>query len=125
MEKERIEEIKKTALLRYGKLSGKPLMLYHTTTDGLNYHVVEVEKESDDIAGLLEAAFHDIGDRFTPYLKNGELNLLFDNAVYTIMGAVKEEELDETLKEYEEYTNLDLGYVIPGLIDVIEFCKED
>ncbi len=124
MEKERIEEIKKTALLRYGKLSGKPLMLYHTTADGLNYHVVEVEKESDDISGLLEEAFHDISDTFEPYLEDGELNAIFENAVFGIMGAVKEEELDEILKENEEYVNLDLGYVIPGLIDVVEFCKE-
>lgn len=119
---ERVEEIKKTARDRYYSISGGDkeifngvdLMLYHTTADGLNYHVVEVDKDSmtDDIGGLLEKAFHDIVDRTAEqYL---------EEVAYIIMGAIPFDELDPDLEKYGEYTELDLGYVIPGLIDVVE-----
>lgn len=88
------------------------LLVYHTTTDNFNYHIVEIDKDdekSDDISSLLEWAFHDIKDR--------TMENRFDDTIYILMGAVKYEELDETLNEYDEYTTLDCGYVIPGLID--------
>ncbi len=91
------------------------LLLYHSTTDGLSYHIVEIDKDdsgSDDIGALLEWAFHDIKERTD--------EKSFDEVIYALMGAVKEEELDDTLRICDEYVTLDCGYVIPGLIEYTE-----
>ncbi len=127
MDNEIRNEIIKTARDRYYTIAngscgeyfdGVALLMYHLTTDGLKYHVVEIPKEhkdSTDIGGLLEGALHDIADRTAPkYL---------EKTVYSIMGAIPRNELSDNLFseqiEAEEYTELDLGFVLPGLIDNI------
>lgn len=69
------------------------------------------QKGSVDISGALEMTLHRI-------LEAGGS----ENDVQTIMGAKipTEEELKE-LEEYNEFSWIDLGYVLPGLID---FWKE-
>jgi len=95
-------------------------MQYHTTNDGVMpyAHIVEIGKDdidSDDISALLEGVFHDIKDRCD--------EKHFADVVYQIMGAIPENELDETLKEYDEYVTLDCGYVIPGLIEFVRVAE--
>jgi hypothetical protein len=120
-----IDEIKRVARKRYEVISdseefrdGIALMQFHTTLDNLNYHVVEIDSDyvdSDDISGLLEAAFHDIKDRSD--------EMFFDEIIYQIMGAIKEEELELEQLTSGEYSPLDCGYVIPGYIDSVS-CVE-
>ena len=125
---EYIESFEKVARDRYDPICNSEieifqnvaLMQYHTTSDGLipYAHIVEISKDdidSDDISALLEGAFHDIKDRCD--------EKHFEDVVYQIMGAIPENELDETLKEYEEYVTLDCGYVIPGLIDFVRVAE--
>lgn len=100
------------------ELLSSSLLLYHLTTSGLNYYVVKIDKDfedSTDLGGLLEGAFIDLHDSID--------NDSFDSNIYVLMGAIKEEELDEDQKKYEEYSYLDLGYVLNGLIDVAEVIK--
>ena len=111
MEKQEIMEIAKERYSQFGiDIEKKTLMVYHTTNDNFYFSVVRVDKKSDDIAALLEEAFYDIVDSVNP-------NHLQD-ALWRIMGAVLsygEEDI------YDEYVPLDRGYVIPGLIDSVEF----
>lgn len=67
-----------------------------------------IEKNSDDISGALEMTLHRI-------LEAGGT----ENDVKRIMGAEipTQEELKE-LEKYDEYVYIDLGYVLPGLIDI-------
>lgn len=67
-------------------------------------------KGRDDISGALEMTLHRI-------LEAGGS----ENDVMRIMGAKipTEEELKE-LEEYDEFSWIDLGYVLPGLIDLWE-----
>lgn len=115
--KELVEGVKSKAKRSYSSLGGTKnaaLMQYHTTTDGLNFHVVEIDRDyvdSDDIGSLLESAFHDIKDKCDQES--------FDETVYQIMGAIRADELDPVLHENDEYVVLDCGYVIPGLIDFV------
>ena len=72
-------------------------------------------KGRTDISSCLEETLHRI-------LENGGT----EEDVYKIMGAYipSESELQE-LDEFGEYLNIDLGYILPGLIDVWEEQKEE
>ena len=131
MDNEIRNEIIKTARDRYYTIAngscgeyfdGVALLMYHLTTDGLKYHVVEIPKElkdSTDIGGLLEGALHDISDRTAPKF--------LGETVFSIMGAIPRDELENTLFseqiEAEEFTELDLGFVLPGLIDNVSIIE--
>lgn len=80
---------------------------YHITTDGWYSRNAIITKGSDDISSALEDTLHRI-------LEAGGT----ENDVYRIMGAEipTESELEE-LEEFDEFFWIDLGYVIPGLID--------
>ena len=69
-----------------------------------------IQKGNTDISGALEMTLHRI-------LEAG----VSENDVLRIMGAKipTEEELKE-LEEYNEFSWIDLGYVLPGLIDLWE-----
>ena len=66
------------------------------------------DKDHDDISGALEETLHRILDA------NGT-----ETDVYRIMGAKipTDDELKE-LEEFDEFIYIDLGYVLPGLIDI-------
>ena len=68
------------------------------------------EKGSTDCSGALEMTLHRI-------LEAGGT----ENDVYRIMGAKipTDEELKD-LEEFDEFVWIDLGYVLPGLIDMWE-----
>ena len=65
-----------------------------------------IQDDSDDVGSALEDTLHRI-------LENDGT----PSDVLSIMGAFipSEEEMDG-LEEYQEYTSIDLGYIIPGLI---------
>lgn len=88
------------------------LVTYHITTDGWYSRNAIIRQGSDDISAALEDTLHRI-------LEAGGT----ENDVMRIMGAKipTENELKE-LKKYNEYISIDLGYVIPGLID---YWKEE
>ena len=68
------------------------------------------QKGSTDILGALEMTLHRI-------LEAGGS----ENDVQTIMGAkIPTEEERKELEEYNEFLWIDLGYVLPGLIDLWE-----
>ncbi len=125
--KETILSLKETAKKRYASITdadheeifpGGALILYHTTTDGLNSHVIEADKKflrGDDLMGFLLAAFYDIKDRTS--------ERHFSDVLFEIMGAIPESELDPDLRANEEFITLDKGYVIPGLIDAASFAE--
>lgn len=62
----------------------------------------------NDISSSLEYTLHELIDND------------YEEYVYQIMGAYipDEDEITE-LEEYDEYTNIDLGYVIGGLITTV------
>lgn len=71
------------------------------------------QKGSTDILGALEMTLHRI-------LEAGGS----ENDVQTIMGAkIPIEEERKELEEFDEYTEIDLGYVLPGLIDMWKEVK--
>ena len=71
------------------------------------------EKGNTDISGALEDTLHRI-------LEAGGT----DKDVQRIMGArIPTEEERKELEEFNEYTEIDLGYVLPGLIDIWEEVK--
>lgn len=87
----------------------------------VNYHLHNeyvirntiTEKGSTDISGVLEMTLHRI-------LEAGGT----ENDVQRIMGArIPTEEERKELEEFDEYTEIDLGYVLPGLIDIWEEVK--
>ncbi len=125
--KDKINELKERARDRYYSIGrddsheifiDNALLCFHSTSDGLNYHVVEIDAadiDSTDIGNLLKWAFHDIKDRTA--------EKAFDDVIFTIMGAIKEEALDDDLKNADMYISLDCGYVIPGLLDYVAACE--
>lgn len=80
---------------------------YHITTDGAYSRNAIVSTTTDDVANALEDTLHRI-------LEVGGT----EDDVYRIMGAVipTEEKLREIVS-CNEFIWIDLGYVIPGLID--------
>lgn len=71
------------------------------------------QKGSTDILGALEMTLHRI-------LEAGGS----ENDVQTIMGAkIPIEEERKELEELDEYIEIDLGYVLPGLIDMWKEVK--
>ena len=74
-----------------------------------------VREGSTDISGALEETLHRILEA------NGT-----EEDVYRIMGAKipTDEELKD-LEEFEEFVWIDLGYVLPGLIDLWEESEVD
>ena len=72
-----------------------------------------MQKGNTDISGSLEDTLHRI-------LEAGGS----ENDVLRIMGAkIPTEEERKELEEFGEYTEIDLGYVLPGLIDIWEEVK--
>lgn len=87
----------------------------------VNYHLHNeyvirntiTEKGGTDISGVLEMTLHRI-------LEAGGT----EDDVQRIMGArIPTEEERKELEEFDEYTEIDLGYVLPGLIDIWEEVK--
>lgn len=71
------------------------------------------QKGSTDILGALEMTLHRI-------LEAGGS----ENDMQTIMGAkIPIEEERKELEEFDEYIEIDLGYVLPGLIDMWKEVK--
>lgn len=88
---------------------GETLVNYHLHNECF-YRNAIVTKGSSDISGALEDTLHRI-------LEAGGT----EEDVYRIMGAeIPTEEERNELEEYDEYTEIDLGYVLPGLIDIWE-----
>lgn len=85
---------------------GEVLVKYHLTSEYVTRNAITTAGTTDLYAAL-EGTLHRI-------LDNGG----YEDDVYYIMGAKipTEEEMKE-LEEFEEYMSLDLGYVLPGLID--------
>ena len=93
---------------------GEVIVQYHLCNEYWSRNAI-TRKGSDDIAGALEMTLHRILE------SDGT-----SEDVHRIMGAVipTEEEMKE-LEEYDEYISIDLGYVIPGLIDLWEEMEAD
>lgn len=70
------------------------------------------EPELMDVAGAIEQTMHDLLDYGVSY-----------EDIRQIMGLVPYDELDETSIEYDEYTEVDLGYCIEG--SLLGFEKMD
>lgn len=88
---------------------GETLVNYHLHNEYF-YRNAIIAKGSSDISGALEDTLHRI-------LEAGGT----EDDVYRIMGAeIPTEEERNELEEYDEYTEIDLGYVLPGLIDIWE-----
>ena len=88
---------------------GEVLVKYHLHNEYVTRNAIATDGTTD-LYGALENTLHII-------LDNGGR----EDDVYYIMGAKipTEDEMKE-LEEFEEYTSLDLGYVLPGLIDYWE-----
>ena len=72
-----------------------------------------IQKGNTDILGALEMTLHRILEA------DGS-----ENDVQTIMGAkIPTEEERKELEEFDEYIEIDLGYVLPGLIDMWKEVK--
>ena len=85
---------------------GEVLVKYHLHNEYVTRNAIATAGTTD-LYGALENTLHII-------LDNGGC----EDDVYYIMGAKipTEDEMKE-LEEFEEYMSLDLGYVLPGLID--------
>ena len=71
------------------------------------------QKGSTDILGALEMTLHRILEACGS-----------ENDVQTIIGAkIPIEEERKELEEFDEYIEIDLGYVLPGLIDMWKEVK--
>lgn len=80
---------------------------FHLHNEYLSRNAI-IEKGSDDISAALEMTLHRI-------LEAGGT----EEDVKQIMGAeIPNEEEKDILDEFEEYVSIDLGYVLPGLIDM-------
>lgn len=86
---------------------GEVIVEYHLCHEYWSRNCI-TEKGNDDISGALEMTLHRI-------LESGGT----EKDVYRIMGSKipTEEELKE-LEEFDEFSWIDLGYVLPGLIDM-------
>lgn len=89
--------------------SGEVIVTFHLCNEYFSRNAI-TRQGSDDVSGALEMTLHRILDA------GGT-----EEDVYRIMGAKipTEEELTE-LEEYDEFVQIDLGYVLPGLIDFWE-----
>lgn len=90
------------------------LVAFHLCNEYWSRNAITV-KGNDDISGALEMTLHRI-------LESGGT----ENDVKRIMGAEipTEDELKE-LEEFDEFSWIDLGYVLPGLIDLWEESEVD
>lgn len=94
--------------------NGEVIVRYHLCNEYWSRNAITV-KGGDDIAGALEMTLHRI-------LEAGGT----PEDVYRIMGAtIPTEEEWKDLEEYDEYVSIDLGYVIPSLIDLWEETEVD
>lgn len=85
------------------------LVKFHLTNEYVVRYAIE-ENESDDILSSLEMTLHRI-------LESGGTA----ETVAEILGAIIPTDQDwKELDEFSEYVPLDLGYVLPGLIDFWE-----
>ena len=93
---------------------GEVIVEYHLHNEYWSRNAITV-KGSDDISGALEMTLHRI-------LESGGT----ENDVRRIMGAEipTEDELKE-IEEFDEFSWIDLGYVLPGLIDLWEESEVD
>ena len=82
------------------------------TGDYCNYNLIMDEDiHSDDISQILEYTLHRmVEEKFSP-------EEIFSNSRIFIPT----EEYLEELEEYGEYTNIDLGYILGGLITSIKY----
>lgn len=82
---------------------------FHLHNEYITRNLIILKNGCSDISGALEETLHRI-------LDNGGT----EDDVYRIMGAKipMDEELSE-LDEFKEYINIDLGYILPGLIDYL------
>lgn len=90
------------------------LVQYHLCNEYWSRNAITV-KGNDDIGSALEMTLHRIFEAGgTP------------EDVCRIMGAVIPTEKEwKELEEYDEYISIDLGYVIPSLIDLWEETEVD
>lgn len=87
---------------------------FHLHNEYLSRNAI-IEKGSDDIFAALEMTLHRI-------LEAGGT----EEDVKQIMGAeIPDEEKRNILDEFEEYVPIDLGYVLPGLIDMWKESEVD
>lgn len=88
---------------------GEVIIEYHLCNEYWSRNCI-TQKGNDDISGALEMTLHRILEA------DGT-----EKDVKRIMGAEipTEEELKD-LEEFEEFIHIDLGYVLPGLIDMWE-----
>lgn len=93
---------------------GEVIVQFHLHNEYWSRNAI-TEKGKDDISGALEMTLHRI-------LEAGGT----EKDVCRIMGAtIPTEEEWKDLEEYDEYVNIDLGYVLPGLIDLWEETEVD
>ena len=88
---------------------GEVVLKFHLHNEYCSRHCI-TEKGSTDASGALEMTLHRI-------LEAGGT----EDDVYKIMGAKipTEEELKD-LEEFNEFIWIDLGYILPGLVDYWE-----
>ena len=93
---------------------GEVIVKYHLHNEYWSRNCI-TEKGSTDCSGALEMTLHRI-------LEAGGT----EKDVYRIMGAKipTDEELKD-LEEFDEFVWIDLGYVLPGLIDLWEESEVD
>lgn len=90
------------------------IITYHITADGWFSRNAIARKGSSDVAGALEETLHRI-------LEAGGT----EEDVKRIMGAeIPTDEEIKDLEEYNDYIDIDLGYILPGLIDTWEEKKD-
>lgn len=86
---------------------GEVIVRYHLHNEYWSRNCI-IEKGSDDISGALEMTLHRI-------LEAGGT----EKDVYRIMGAkIPTDEERAELEEFDEFVDIDLEYVLPGLIDM-------
>lgn len=92
---------------------GEHLVKFHLINEYVVRYAIE-EDESDDILASLELTLHRI-------LESGGTT----ETVMEMLGAIIPTDQDrKELEEFNEYVPLDLGYVLPGLIDFWESKSE-
>ena len=84
-----------------------------TITGDYNNHQLIMDKDihDDDVSQIMEYTLHRMVDaNFTPE------EIYYNSGIF-----VPTEEYLEELEEYGEYTNIDLGYILGGLITSIKY----